>query len=464
MPITLQFVDKIDAAPTTRLDLNDGTKWLFQRKPLPDLSPPPLKRAVVSTLMRQGAKIVASAYDNRVLKFDLVAQAATEDLLATELQKLNRELDRANNILKYQPIGATNPVYFRTFRSPGYSLNVESEPVFRVRLGLELLAEPFAYGERVTLNSVTVNNDPAAGSNPCYWDVTGVTGDVPTPAFLKFAASPSVANQRMALGVRRHGTPGGVYPLQAEGMTLGTDTTLPGNDAAMSGAGSNYARTSFATATMQTRLTAANFPVTAAGQSVEYRGTYRIFARVRHSVAGDTIRIKMTYGPTGIATEPVTLPNQTWLMWVDLGLVRLPASVDDPVSGEGYSNVPNAARIMSLNFQAERVSGSGNLDWDVVLAVPADEELAIIAWPTSTSDAIIDGPNDSVYSRLASASDSLYTTAPIPRAGSIPLLSPNQTNRIALLVNVGGDLQADDLADSAAVVLSYWPRHLYVKP
>ena len=46
MAITLQFVDKIDAAPTLRLDIDDGTVWKFQRNPSPDFSPPVLKRSI----------------------------------------------------------------------------------------------------------------------------------------------------------------------------------------------------------------------------------------------------------------------------------------------------------------------------------------------------------------------------------------------------------------------------------
>src|SRR4030042_6530749 len=127
MTQTLQFVDKIDAAPTLRLDLNDSSKWFLDSK---DMSPPGLKRSVADTMLREGAKVCASAYQNRVVKLTLDVKASTKDLLATEIQKLNRELDRAQNILKWKAEGATNPVFFRTWRSPdwkpGKTLEVQS--------------------------------------------------------------------------------------------------------------------------------------------------------------------------------------------------------------------------------------------------------------------------------------------------------------------------------------------------
>jgi len=448
MPITLKFVDKIDAAPTTRLDLNDGTKWSFQRSPSPDFSPPPLKRAVVSTLMRQGAKIAASAYDNRVLKFDLVVQETTEDLLATELQKLNRELDRGNNILKYQPINATNPVYFRTFRSPGYGLRIDSEGVNRLRLSLEILAEPFAYGQMVEVTGITVNNDPAAGSNGLYFEVTGVTGDVPTPVLLLIN---EVDVAQGALAVRRHGTPA-IYFRQAEALTQMTDTAS-GAEAGHSGG--SRSSTSFATASMQTRLTGA-FPLSSPTSSVEYRGTYRVFARVQKSVGGDDIRCRIKWAGNNLLVtgDTVTLGDTGTAQLVDLGLFTVPPFVD-PIGG-GYSNDPLAVQVDTIEFQAERVSGSGTLEWDYIVLLPADEELML--FDAGTATVVFDGPNDISYQgTLALVSG----TAVVERAGSIPLLAPNQTNRLYLLRNVAG---ANVITDATDMILRYWPRHLYVRP
>jgi hypothetical protein len=465
MPNTVQFVDTISATPATRLDLNDGSTWKVLQSPPPDLSPPPLKRSVVSSMLRDGSEIPATAYDNRTLDLTVLAAAASKDLLATELQKLSRELDRTRNILKYTSDGATKPVFFRTLRSPEYKdigarqLEGQNKKMLR----LKILAEPFAYGLRETVSGspFTVNNDPAAGSNPCYFDVTGVLGEVPTPGLFVISGLPS--GDRTLMAIRRHGTPGGVYALQCEGMTQGTDTTTQPNDATFSGGSNNYSRTTFATATLATRLTAPNFPVTGAGSSVEYRGLYRIFARLRKTASGDDIRVQMRWGSDAITSDEVTLPLNSNRNWIDLGLVQLPAGIADPVN-EGYSGVAQAVKTMSLEFRARQVSGTGNLDWDVVLAVPADEGLIMTDWRLPTpGEYVLDGPNQAAYQRDA-ASTVLATSAPIGLSGGFLELAPNQTNRIAFLEEVNPVGGGTTIGDSNVVAVHYWPRYLYIRP
>jgi hypothetical protein len=461
MAIDLRFVDKIDASPATRLNLNDGILWRFQRQPPPDFSPPPLKRSVVDTLLREGSKVAASAYDNRRLVFDLVVEAGSEDLMATQLQTLHRELDRELNILKYQPDGATNPVFFRTLRSPVDRLAIHAEKENRLRCKLDLLAEPFAYGLKVSESPVTVYNDPAAGSNGCYWDVTGVTGDVPTPAYITM---PSGANNKVqCLSVRRHGTPGGVYVIQAEDMSQQTDTTKQANDAAMSGAGQNWSRCTFAgTPGVSTRLQTTDWPE--AGSSKEYRGRYRVFMRCRKTVAGDDIKVLLNAVDPNLSTW-VTLPNQSWLMWVDLGIATVPYKTHDTVM-IGYSNVEHQiyASGVTVKLYAKRDSGSGNLDFDVFVLVPADEEMALTTIQAGSMNFVFDGPNDSAIRLRTVSPFGIFPGGTLPRAGSFPLLTPNQTNRLALMHNIGGELQADVLGASLSVTVEYWPRWLYVRP
>jgi len=459
MPHTLQFVDKIDASPTLRLDLNAG-KWKLLRDPAPDFSPPSLKRAVVSTLLRDGSEIPATAYENRVVKFRLYLQGTTEDDLATEAQKLHRELDRARNVLKWQPAGATSPVFFRTHRSPDYRLRNDDEVKFRLFADLAVVADPFAYGLKVSLSPVTVNNDPAAGSNPCRWDIAAasLTGDVPTPGYFNLGLN--VSGKKAMLAVRRHGTPGGVYAVQAEGLTQGTDTATQPNDTAFSGVSNNYSRTSFATATaMTTRLTHTGWP-DAGSNSVEYRGRYRVFARVRQNggAIGD-INVRILYGNGQYTTEKVPVPVVGSIIWMDMGILPMPAQ-PDPIS-EGYSNAELSVATANVRLQAERVTGSATLDWDVFLAVPADEELCIVQWDSTLNTCYLDGPQDKAYSRSASQADSVESLKAPAMVGSIPLLSPNQINRIALLQNLEA---ADTKGNTTSVTVSFWPRFLYIRP
>lgn len=234
MTHTLQIVDKISATPTVRLDLN-SSPWRFLVEGH-DFSPPPLRRAIAQTMMRSGATVGASAYDLRVLRFQLELDAADADSAATQVQNLARELNRADTLersgastyLKWQP-GTTAPVFFRVFPSDMGTVR-ELAPRDQTRFfELQILAEPFAYGLQEDAGTFTVANDPAAVSNPMYFDLTGLKGDVDTPLILEIDGS-GLADSLLPVSVlatRRRGTPGNMpIVLQAESMALTSDTTL----------------------------------------------------------------------------------------------------------------------------------------------------------------------------------------------------------------------------------------------
>lgn len=474
MPTVVQFVasipDSVEPNPAVLLDLT-ASPWSVVAEGT-DFSPPPLRRAIIDAgVLRDGSEIPASAYDNRVVTLSLLVNAASQNALATQLQALNRELNRARNLLKYQPDGASNPVFFRTFRSPDYTLDINRGTAGEnnARLIVPIIAEPFAYGQRVDIQAVTVNNNPAAATNPMFWEVTGVIGDVPTPLYL-FSES-DLGSQKTVLAVRRHGVPADtISSRQCESFSAtGGDTSNPGGgpDAAMSGAGTNnFMRTTFATSQgLGPRLTGSLADATAGDPTpnAAYLGIYRVFLRARKSVAGDVVTVKQLFG--GFHGEVVTLPLIAGPFWVDLGLIQFPPG--SRARFEGYTGREWAPSLVDYRLYAGRSSGSGNLDWDALLFVPADEELVIVKWenPSNTMDSIWDGPNDVAYprhetlSRLLIGDDAASGFTEI--SGKIPLLAPNQTNRIFFMESVDA---ADLITRSSSMTVSYWPRWLYIRP
>lgn len=461
MSHTVKFVDSIASSPTTRLDLSDGSTWQTVADGT-EFPPPPLRRAAVSTLLADGARIPAAAYDNRVLRLNLNLMANSADGQATEIQKLARELNRPNNILRWAPDSMTNPVFFRTLRSD-ISHVVETLPTLRNAV-VEVLAEPFAYGLKQTLSPVTVNNDPANGSNGLFWDVSGVLGDVETPAVFKFVAGDvfDSTKRQSLLAVRRRGTPSSMpFLVQAESCTTnGADTTVQTTDATMSGATNNYTRTTFATtATLSKRLT---FPTPS--DSVDLRGTYRVYARYRHSVSGDSISVQLKWNNGLNANDAVTLPSGTLTRFVDLGLMSFPAQ-PDPIY-DGYSNVEQVVSGVNAEFWAGRNSGSGNLDIDYFLYAPADDQVCLVKWAstnTANYSAILDGVNEMAY--LLDDTNSVVNLGSNELVGGFPLLSPAQTNRIVFVRDIGSTAGATDaVTGTSSITLSYWPRYLYVRP
>lgn len=469
MTDVIQFVDSISATPTLRLDLNDGATWSCTAF---DPGMPRLRRAMSNNAMTDGISVSSSTYDGRTLKLTLALVTSTEDLSATEVQKLARELDRTDNFLKYQPTGATKPVFFRTFRSDVSQLEfLTGAPKAFKKPTIEILAEPFALGLRETIGPFTVNNDPAAAGG-CYFDVTGVIGDVAAPAV--YVDSSSLPG-RIEMGVRQHDPTNPTFFTQAESLTLGTDTTNPGGgpDAVMSGTGTNnFVRTSFATATDVVRLTW-DLPT-----GTPQIGRYRILAALRRSDATSVIKVKAYLGTQAEPTATlITLPLTTNRILVDIGML----TYDLATRRTGGLSAPLGVAGPPLYFNATRTSGAGTLDWDVIFLVPADEAyLRFENTPNNAAigrntfyDLVIDGGADAIFALVSGqdpfAGGNAQSTAlhlVMASAGSIPRLVPNQTNKIVMITHDedGSGLPRHTKADSEVITVHYWPQYLFVRP
>ena len=462
MTCSLDFVDSIVASPTIRLSLADSVTWILGRDGT-DFSPPPLRRAVASTLLQDGATIPSSAYDLRRITLELTLATTTADATATALQALHRELDRpGGNILRWWE-HTTNPVFFRTFRTSAESVRRHGYTEGKQkRILVDLLDEPFAYGLLETpVSAQTVATNPAS-ANGNFRDVTGVKGDVETPALIRWPASGVVADRETLFAIRRRGTPSGLpFLFQAEAMAQGTDTATQANDAAFSGSGNNYSRCTFATFTTdQNRLSLTDLGTA----SVDLRGRYRVFARYRKNTAGDDIVLKLRWGTSFSADTTTntafTTPNVATLCMADLGEIQIPRG-RDPVTNFRDGPPTWVSNSFYLSLRAQRVSGSGTLDVDYLILVPSDDRLAIVKWAEAGPDRWwLDAEDDSVHAR--NSSDQIATGTPPMLAGGLPMLTPNQTNRLFMVYEMGAGLTTT--LTTVTVTVSYFPRYLSVRP
>lgn len=459
----LRFVDSIASSPTVRLDLNDRTIWGMGDETTFGI--PPMKRTVTSSMMRDGEYVGATAYGNREL--NLVLQLfSVGDAAATQIQALQRELDRPGNLLQYTPGNVTNTVFFRTFRaSPD---TVRFDPT-RKQVRVAVLAEPFALGLREDVTAVTVNNNPAAGSNGLFLDLTGIKGDVETPLLLETTRGATYFQRGMAVGVRPKGTASG-YPAiarQAEALTMGTNTTVVA-DATFSN--SSKARCTFGTGTMLTRVSGV-FPTATVPAGAENLGSYRVFVRVQRTVGADGINMRagvsldsgtnLVYGlttavPLGAGTSPVLM---------DLGVVSLGDAFPD---SPGYDRILYRAETLpTLLIEAENLAApSGNLDIDYVALLPTDYRYGTWTAVSTTLDAsaraVIDSVNEVAYGgkALTGSTPGVFAeTTPAAFAGSFPYVMPGD-NRL-VLVETG---YSSDLSASNTITCRYWPRYLLVRP
>lgn len=477
MGVSLQIVDRIGTAATEQvlLDLNDGATFNVRQ----GLSfPTPDKRRVgVASMLRDGEDIVAAAYENRRIPLPLDLRAATRDALGAEVQKLNRLLERPRFLLRYTGDGASKPLFFRCYSSPAYRIDEDYKPPAAI-IDAEIIAEPFALGRRMnaiagtenTDSSVTINNDIAHATNPCFYDVAAanVVGEVATPAWI---AAEDLSDALLYVAVRRHGTPSqNTYFAQIEalngGVGLDADTTIQNNDAAMSGAGQNYMKTTFATVTAMADRVGGS--MRSGVVKPDWRGVYRVLVRLRKSVAGDTIKVRLTYGAAGaapVALPAVTLPAVAGPFWVDLGL--LPAPFGGSPSFGGYTGLNTDSGDTAFALQAQRVAGTGHLHWDCVAHLPADEEMFFAdtngVSASTPFTAVWDGPQESSYvlgAGVATPADGPQSAKPVPLEGGFIMLTPNNVNR--LLVLRPRTLNSDVLTDTTKLHIQYWPRYLTV--
>jgi hypothetical protein len=302
----------------------------------------------------------------------------------------------------------------------------------------------------------------------CF-DATAIKGDVASPLVLTIqdpellVGTPPTINPKTVLAIRRVGTPANTpFLIQAESATLGTDASLPGNDTAMSGVGSNYVSVSFATAG---GVWASRFvKLHPASASVDARGTYRVFARVRRSTAVGNIRVKIRADAGGYYSDlgEVLTALSTDRRLIDMGLLSLPFG-PDPVA-DGYSETPIPVGGVSVQFWAQRDTGSSTLDIDYLLFVPADDRSTIVDWTSGSLGAsdrlVIDGPRQVVYS--LGVFNEVRSAGPNALLGGFPAVSPGVTNRVYLLRTV--DVDGDDRLASTTLTYAYWPRYLFVKP
>jgi hypothetical protein len=451
--ITWKFVDQPIASPTVLLDMNNGTTARIQDLQMPA---PPLRRSIASNAMSDGGIVSSAAYDLRELKFTAFLNGPTLTDKIAQLDALKRELAKPSNLLMFMPPGGSNPVFFHTVRSDDYLPDYQGAARAEWYIQCTILAQPFAIGIRRDLSQVTVTNDPAAGTNRTLWDMTGIVGDSPTPAFVRLQGLG--AGGTAILGQRSVNNPTAVTLFgQSESATLGTDTTTWSNAIMSGGAGT---ATSFTTATMATRLT---FTLPTASSPEALRGRYRVFLRVHTGGTTADFVVRFLQNPAagqdGINGPQVSYHANTIWQYLDLGVIDFPAFATP--AAVGYSGLTPALASASLAIQASRANGADNLDTDYIYLMPADERVCVVRQTAAVGYVVIDGPNDSTYGMAAGSLPFSGTLASrvvdnagglVSRMGGAPVLMPGVTNRWYLLVDKA------DVTTTKTVDVSYWPR------
>ena len=466
MAFICQFVaDMASSSPAVRLDLNStGMRVLTSGL---ELGPTLFEKGYVSSTLRHGKRPVRSTGINQILRIPVEINEASEALGAQAVEDLVRQL-AMDNILKVQLDGAPAPLFYRTFGDADFAAATRSVLIRDTTITLQIEAEPFGYGPRVSLGSFTVSNNPAAGTNPCRFDITGVLGDVPTPLLLlatstgASGAPSGLVNKWAHFATRRRGTPSGYSNvIQAEDMTQGTGAVVTADGTMSNGSKS---RIGFGTPGLTLRLSD-TFPGNGT-PTVEARGEYKVYGRFAKTVASDVITVQLGYGASSaspVFNDAKTLPaGAAGPYTVELGTIPVPAWAD-PIQ-HGFSGVSTKAVMAFVGLYVARTSGSGSVDVDYLYFMPADEPTTLIArFPSTNTTYAIDGTTDeggAVYAMNTALDEVLSTEAPaqIVGGGGFPELIPGVTNRIHFLRHVDPTGTVDALTDTTTFAAYYWPR------
>lgn len=461
----LRFVSDIASSPAVRLELNDWTNWAMESGT--NFGVPPLKRSVSSSMLRDGEYVGADAYGNRELNLVLRIASSSANTAATELQKFVREMDRAVNLIQYSPGGATNSVFFRTFRSP---LNTYQFDPSRKQVTASILAEPFAVGLRQDITGVAVSNNPA-NAQGCFLDLTAIKGDVETPLLIETTQGATYYQRGLAMGVRPKlgSLPYPTIFRQAESLTIGASSSVIA-DAMFSGG--SKVRTTGDGAEPLTRVSG-KFPQSAEPAGAECLGSYRVWIRCRrdqtNGTSTHTVRAAMSLEAgariiynAGVAPPPAAGINA---MMLDLGVVSIGQSFP---KSPGYDTAGYRAETLPtlLIQEVNHAAPNGHLDIDYVLLVPTDYRYGSWATVPTTADAsaraVIDSLNEVTYGGKATTGSTPGVFGEVPPAGfagSYPWVMPGD-NRL-VMVEWGWP---HDLTRNHTVTCRYWPRYLLVRP
>lgn len=527
MPTIVKFVTAVGESDTahTRLDLTamdpprdyrrvqvgDGADWGW----------PALSTVFAEGVGGDGDVPVASRYGNRTITLPIVyTDQSTADQRRAALSVLARELDRDRNVLYVAADGASEGRWLVTYRAAQAAADLRTWGPSDAGVAVTLTAEPFAYGPLVTaipwslggpgtspgpdvtstLLGVFRADLPASeGSGPtaaqpgAQWyrqvDPAAILGDVDAPLNLVLTPPPAgtIGDRSILIAtrpVRWDDTDLLRYHLtSAEGATPNAPSTA---DAGSSG-GDVARLTSSATLGSWYAVMSGNLPAVVdagtSGVARELRGRWRIFARARTGTSGASFDLQAGWGGSPALTGPATVVNQRGLYktslipaqvasttfgLIDLGVMELPAA--DAHSQAPFGDPPPVREPLVSVF-ARRTGGTGGLDVDFLVAVPADGRQAVLTaiYPFGALSApyqvTVDGDANTVGFQYLSGGDIADHSglSVIPFTGGLPRVSPRYATQLFVIPEVGDAAGlSGTLTRQVTVTASYRPRYLSV--
>lgn len=332
-------------------------------------------------------------------------------------------------------------------------------------MGVAFDADPFLYGERATLFSGTVPNDPTVPGGMVA-PLGLVPGDAPMPlrvtlSGMALSGWPLANLPHTVMSVGGPTAASGIWAFNV-GAPDGA-TSVDANVSTVTGAayaGGRARRIAFSASDGPTPLTN-QFSVTAL--ALPY-GRYRTFVLVR-SVSPAAVTFS---GGVGGLVESVvtswTAPNQQ--RWVDLG------ESSWPPGGHVEGQPGNGAA--SVTIRAARTSSTGAVDVSAIVLVPVSASTGaavsstLVSLPSSVTETPLDSLTlDSVMEAAWFARSGQTARSRRGHVGAWPAATPGEHSTLLLMRGVVQSATtipalADDPADSTTVTVTGHPQWLYL--
>lgn len=485
----VKFVDSPSTSATVRFDCND--RQLGRTVASFDPGVPTLEGDPNAVGQTWGFR--APSIAQRIKGTKAVALAA--------LSALAREQLRHTNWVMFQLDNATSPVWFKTYATGYQPLTLDRAYVRATDGGkvalpdtweitVPLVAEPFAYGARVVLPTVTVANSLSA-SNSLRYVLPAIKGDAPTGLRVKITpqgAGGYGASWLVGCIAGETSMTDTVYDIGVgDGMAPGSAmTSAPSTVGGTSYLGGSYRTwTNTTTISMVLVLQAVLSPVPAPGR-------YRVLLRCELDPVSSSV--PQTYGfrfaqlPGGYSiANPdvfVTTPNEvagtayTFQGWVDLGESSFPVN-QVPVPADVGVLTP-ASPLITLSMNKGNSAALARID--AIKLIPIDgpyvRSASLLKVTTenlfngffgtgfdSTMALTVDADETLLWKTLVSGGAIL----PLPGTckGGYPIADPAAPRNLLFCFPTGRGLSSSTTAATAAastwnVDISYYPRYLHI--
>lgn len=452
----IKLVDAPTSSATVLFDFNDTTATP-SREVLAD------NFSIGTPELIGDVDAVDPLYGERVVSFTCRLTGTKPQIAAAHSTLARRLLANGQGWLQVRITPTSRLLFFRTYRPQPGDLSFDLVQTLSAtkreawELDINIPCEPFAYGERVTQNAATISNNPASATNPCHFIMPAISGDAPTRLRIKAEPSANQPSARWLMTVTPSATASPVLHMQigtGDAFSPLVDTGAAVTSSSYSGG--SYRATTFSTSPgMENRLLSQT-PLAPAGR-------YRFLVRVSRTSNTAQFRLKADVGQIAgdvVTTQwPVGSGATVLSAWVDLGIWDIPLGRD-----------PEAVTTANASFilYAERMTGTGDLRWDVVAMIPVASsafkaESIMASLPAGTFDVPIGPTQPATWDGDLEQVWTAYGQARIQTAGTFPSAIPGAAHTLSLFLTVTPSAAVDDtITHSTTVTVSYLPRYLYI--